>query len=170
MIPSRLGQTTTTVIRRPVGYGYPGGMYPMGYPYPVQGYQQPSSFVRSSGASPDQPYKLQMSTEQIEEQLYKGLPTEKKLAVPEGTTPQTVVKTRSGLVVPKYILERAKHREQAEKAKALAISLQKPPVFHMVGTYATESPGMAAALALVFGAAAGTWYYGYKQTRLVSQT
>jgi len=173
---SQLGQTTTTTtVYRPVtyGYGYPGGGMPMGYPYPYPGVApggypaaMSSSFARSTGASPDQPYKLQLTSEQIEQEVYKALPSKKKLQAPEGTTPQTVVKTESGLVVPKYILERAKQREKAEKARAIAISLQRPPLFHKVGTYATESPGMAAILALAFGAAAGTWYYDYKQSKV----
>ena len=173
MIRSNLGQVTTTIYRRPVVYRYPGAMPYYPYPgvapggYPINGR---SSFSRRAGSVPGQPYQLRLTSEQIDKELYKGLPTKKPVGAAEGTEPQTVVRLESGLSVPKYILDRAKQREQLAKAQKVMISEQTPPLFHAIGTYATANPGTASAFALALGAAVGNWYYGYKQAKLLNNT
>jgi hypothetical protein len=91
-----------------------------------------------------------LTSEQVEAELYKGLP--KKGAAPpqKGTTPVKLIKTDTGLEVPDYLLKREAERKQMEIVARNTPEVIPPPLAR-VGLYAAGNPGKAALIALGVG-------------------
>jgi hypothetical protein len=106
-----------------------------------------------------QPYNLQMTDAQVMDQVYGGLPTMAGKPAAEGTDPQTVVRMKSGLEIPKYILNRQVARKKVEEAEMAALAAKKPPRFYKIGKYTEKNPAMASGIALVIGAIIGNAYF-----------
>ena len=96
---------------------------------------------------------------EVEKAIYKDISTElKKETSAAGTEPQKIIKLRSGLEVPQYILQRDLARKKNAEAAATAAALappEIPPFFYKLGIFASEKPAQASILAIVLGAVAG---------------
>lgn len=100
---------------------------------------------------PGQPYQMQITNQQIEDAVYSKLETQAQETAAPSSTPQVVYKLSTGLEVPAYILDRAKQREQLEQIKAEELAKIKPPLFHKIGSFASQNPAIAALAALAVG-------------------
>lgn len=157
-------QTTTQqiVVRQPYGspYVYPGmtipGAYPgAAYPYPI--YAPGVNFYkRPETGAPGELYPMQLNPEEVEKAIYKQAPTEiTQPKIAEGTEPKKIVKLKSGLEVPAYIIQRDIARKQEEQRHAEEIANIPPPKFQKIGIFATQKPLQASAAALILGYLAG---------------
>jgi len=156
MRSSRLGQYPT--YRYPTynaPYGSPTSMYPGG----------PVRFYRRIESTPGQPYRMELTPEEVEKAIYKDLSIEVKDKTKiTGTTPQKLIKLKSGLEVPAYIIQRDIERKRKGVESRL---LQQPveedlPLFHRVGSLSTDKPFVASILALAIGAFVGNYFYDIK--------
>lgn len=109
-----------------------------------------SEFSQKIKNVPGQPYQLQITPQEIEKKLYADMKVEEIESGAPGTSPQEVVKLKSGLEVPTYILKRDAERKEIEEVKE-EIESNKPPFF-FVAEYAKVSPGKASLIALGLGA------------------
>lgn len=161
---SRLGQATVTkhVI-------YQGQhVRPIAFPTAIMPYGYGGRFYRSQATKPSQPYIMNFDPAEVERAVYKDIPTEvKKKPSAAGTEPQKIIKLRSGLEVPQYIIQRDFTRKKNEKIAA-AIAAQGPPpeippFFYKLGIFASEKPAQASVLAVVLGAVAGNIYFSMRK-------
>jgi len=111
---------------------------------------------------PGQPYKMQITNQQVENAVYSKLETQAQEVAPPSANPQVVYKMEDGLEVPAYILERTKERNQIEQAKAEALASVKPPMFHNIGLFASQNPGIATLAALAVGSVMAHLYFNKK--------
>lgn len=151
---SRFGQVAMPYPRIPVAY--PG--------LPLM---PTTAFIRRTVSVPSQPYQLNISSEQVEEEVYKDLPTEVKVEIKTtGANPEKIVKLESGLEVPSYILKRDIERKtQGIASKPLPEPPPPPPkqpLLHKFGVFASKKPFMASAIALVAGLVSGSFAYDWK--------
>lgn len=119
-------------------------------------------FIRNSPTAPGQPYKLNVSSEEAEQEIYKDLPTDIEARTKaSGASPEKLVRLKTGLEVPVYLVERDIERKKAEKMRP-----PPPPVilpfFHKLGVFASDKPMQASAAALVLGAIAGHFFYDFQ--------
>lgn len=142
-------QTVKTVIYRQA----PPMLYPQGI----------SFATRVGTAIPGQMYPMSLNPQEVEKAIYKDIPTEvKKEVAAVGTSPQKIIRMKSGLEVPAYILQRdiARKQEAARQEEAKAdIPL---PKYHKVGVFATQKPAQAFAAALLLGYASGQLFYTFR--------
>ena len=122
---SRLGAEPVEVAKQTI---YQGQLVqPVVYPISQMPYGYGSRFYRSQATSPSQPYITHFDPAEVERAVYKDLPTEvKKKPSAAGTEPQKMIKLRSGLEVPQYIIQRDFTRKKNEKiaaAKYLAVGV-----------------------------------------------
>lgn len=161
---SRLGQVP--IIRQTV---YQGQLVqPHTYPPAYMPYGYGGRFYRSQATSPAQPYQINFDPEAVEKAVYKDLPTDiKQKPSAAGTEPQKIIKLKSGLEVPQYLIQRDLARKKAEKAAAVAAATgpppEIPPFFYKLGIFASEKPGQASALAIILGVFAGNIYFGMQK-------
>ena len=154
---SRLGQQTqttqTTVVYRQPQYAVAPILYAPGI-----------SFARRADTGgPSQLYPMAVNPVDIEKAVYKDVPTSVKEApIVSGTSPQKVIKTKSGLEVPAYIIQRDIARKQEALRQKEAIANIPLPKFHKVGVFATQKPAQALAAALVLGYVSGHLFYGLR--------
>lgn len=156
MARSRLGQLAP---RRTVYQGR------LSYPSVYVPYAYNVGFQRRQGTTPGQPYQMNIDPKQVEEAIYEDLPSEvKQEEAVAGANPQKVIKLRSGLEVPQYIVQRDIERKEAEKiAKTRAAMPKEAPSFlHRIGNFASKKPLQASLLALLAGGVVGNIYAGSK--------
>lgn len=149
---NRLGQatTTTTTVYR-TGVRYPG-MY---MPYAAMPYGYATRPLPREGT---------VDPAEVEKAIYKDVTNVKDEQVAAGgTDPQKVLKLRSGLEVPQYILQRDIERKKvaaANKEAAESRPPELPPLFYKIGMFASQKPGLAALAAGLLGVFAGNLYSG----------
>lgn len=119
-------------------------------------------FIRNSPTAPGQPYQLNVSAEEVEQEVYKDLPTDVEVQTKKaGANPEKLVRLKTGLEVPVYLVERDIERKKAEKMRP-----PPPPVilptFHKIGVFAAEKPLQATAAALILGAISGHVFYDFR--------
>jgi len=119
-------------------------------------------FVRNTATTPGQPYNLAISSQEVEQAVYKDLPTDVKTETQiTGADPQKLVKLTNGLEVPVYLVQRDIERKKAEKLRP-----PPPPVvlpmFHSIGVFASKKPMQASIFALVLGALSGYIFYDFR--------
>lgn len=155
---SRLGQTQTTQTTQTVVYRAP--QYAVA---PVL-YSPGVTFARRADVGyPSQLYPMTLNPAEVEKAVYKDVPTSVKEAqASAGTSPQKVVKTKSGLEVPAYIIQRDIARKQEAIRQQEAIANAPLPKFHKVGVFATQKPAQALAAALFLGYISGQIFYGLR--------
>jgi len=156
MVGSRLGQLAPRSTIYQGRFSYPSVYVP--YAYNV-------GFQRRQATTPGQPYQMNIDPKQVEEAIYEDLPSEvKQEEAVVGTNPQKIIKLRSGLEVPQYIVRRDIERKEAEKiAKTrAAMPREEPSLLHKIGNFASEKPLQASLLALLAGGVAGNIYAGSK--------
>jgi hypothetical protein len=171
-----MGRPLTRAEQRGLRGGF--GQAPVVYRAPVTPVMYmpySTQFVRQQTTAPGQTYKIKLSAEQMEKEIYKDLPTAVKgKAVSSKTNPQKLIKLSSGLEVPAYILQRDRDRKtQGVVSKALpALPLgpvmaapKKHAAFHKLGAFATKSPMIASLIVFGLGYFAGNWYYDFKQSQ-----
>lgn len=144
-------QTSQTVVYRQPRYAIAPVLYASGV----------SFAKRADTGTPGQLYPMEVSSADVEKAVYKDIPTSvKKQKSATGTNPQKIVKTKSGLEVPAYIIQRDIARKQEVIRKEEAIANAPLPKFHKVGVFATQKPAQALAAALVLGYLSGHLFYG----------
>jgi len=161
---SRLGQVP--IIRQTI---YQGQLVqPVSYPITHTPYGYGTRFYRSQATSPSQPYVTHFDPAEVERAVYKDLPTEiKQKPSAAGTEPQKIIKLRSGLEVPQYLIQRDHTRKKNEKVAAAAAAQgpppEIPPFFYKLGIFASEKPAQTSILALILGAFTGNIYFNMRK-------
>ena len=154
---SGLGQTQTTTTQT-VTYRAPA------YRVAPVIYAPGVAFARRADTGgPSQLYPMSLNPVEVEKAIYKDIPTSKKEAeVPAGTSPQKVIRMKSGLEVPAYILQRDIARKQEAVNQEAAKANIPPPKYHKIGVFATQKPAQAVVAALVLGYISGQLFYGFR--------
>jgi len=150
---SRLGQITTTQTR--VVYRQPFPVSPLMYP--------PGVVFARNQAGPGQLYNMSLNPQEVEKAVYKDVPTTvKEESVVEGTTPQKIIKLKSGLEVPAYILQRDIARKQEAARQEQAIIDRPLARFHKAGVFIAQKPAQASLMALALGYFCGQIFYDFR--------
>lgn len=156
------------IMRRSLFGQYPVYTYPMYSPTVVYPGMYPSyspvTFRKSEGMPMQQPYQMDISQEQLEQAIYKDLPTkvtgETSAA---GTTPQKVIKLKSGLEVPSYIVQRdIERKKMGVKSEPLPEPPKPTTILEKLSVFIAKKPLIAAIAAIAAGIATGNWYYDFK--------
>jgi len=118
-----------------------------------------TSFAKYMVSTPGQPYALNVTSQQVEQAIYKDIPktplTSQTTTVSAPTDPAAVVQLDTGLQVPQYILSRDVQRKQAEADYYAMLDSQTPPAFYKIGNYSNRFPGKAVLIALILGLIVG---------------
>jgi len=138
---------------------------PVRYPTSSMPYGYGSRFYQSQATSPSQPYITHFDPVEVERAIYKDVPTEiKKKPSATGTEPQKMIKLRSGLEVPQYIIRRDVIRKKNEEIAAKSPPpVEVLPLFYKLGVFASEKPAQASVMAVVLGVIAGNIYFNMRK-------
>jgi hypothetical protein len=155
MYISNLGQAQTMQTTTQVVYRQPMMIAPPAYYAPGVQFGR-----RLETGVPSQMYPSQFNSEDVEKAVYKDLPkeVEAEKAV-TGNEPQNLIKLKSGLEIPSYILQRDIARKQAVTQEAANIANIPPPRYHKIGVFATNQPAKASLIALALGYICGQIVY-----------
>jgi len=149
---SGLGQIPTQTVQTVIYRQPPPNLYSQGVTFAT----------RVGTALPGQMYPMTLNPAEVEKAIYKDIPTTKKEEIAAGTSPQKIIRMKSGLEVPAYILQRDIARKQEAVRQEEAKANIPLPKYHKVGVFAAQKPTQALMAALALGYVAGQVFYTFR--------